>query len=266
MSLRATDRSIDTVFITGGSSGIGLGIAQSFLEAGYAVGLFGRSRDRLEQARDQLSFASDRVEIYAGDVRNKQELFEAVSNFGQVWGGLGAVVAAAGLNRRFPAESFPEDILHAIITTNVYGSLFLAQAAFPQFIKQRDGSVIFLVSLMAHTATKYSIGYAVSKSAVRHMTEVLALEWAEYGLRVNGISPGYVETPMTAQALSDPAFRHMILERTPGHRLIEPKEIGSVAVFLAQPGSRSITGQVIAVDRGFLTGDPRLVIGDKPPE
>lgn len=262
--MRAVDRSIQTAFITGGGSGIGLGIARSFLEAGYAVGLFGRSMDRLEQARDHLSFAADRIRIYAGDVRNKGDLFEAVSNFANTWQGLGVVVAAAGMNGRFPAESFPEETFNAIVSTNVNGSLFLAQAAFPHFLKQREGCVIFLVSLMAHTATRYSIGYAASKSAVRHMTEVLALEWAEYGLRVNGISPGYVETAMTASALSNESFRHMVLERTPVHRLIEPEEIGSLAVFLAGPSSRSITGQIIAVDGGFLTGDPRLVVPKRP--
>lgn len=251
------------VFVTGGSSGIGLAITRYFMDRGYQVGVFSRSADQWADTHPELMAYGDRMVPFAGDVRDKSQVVHAVQRFVEQSHDLTAVVASAGVNHRQAAELFPDTQFNAILDTNVRGSFYLAQAAFPYFQAKRRGAVVFIASLMGHLATKYTVPYAASKGAVIQLTKALAVEWAEWNIRVNAITPGYLETPLTAKALAQSDFRQRILARTPTHRLVHVDEVANLCFYLVENAPMAITGDAIVIDGGFLAGDASLVATDR---
>lgn len=255
------DNARQGVFVTGGSSGIGLAIVRHFLAKGYAVGVYSRHASRMPG--DGLEASSrDRLIPFAGDVRDREQLARALRAFAERVPTLAAVVACAGVNHRRAAATYPESWFSDILDINVKGSFHLAQAAFPYFRQQQGGAVVFMASLMGHVATKNAVAYAASKGAVIQLTKVLAVEWAEWNVRVNAITPGYLETPLTAAALAQESFRQRVLARTPIHRLVETDEVAELCYYLVVQAPTAITGAVIPVDGGFLAGDASLVATD----
>lgn len=250
------------VFVTGGSSGIGQAIVRHFLRKGYAVGVYSRHASRMTGDALGGTGSRDQLMLFTGDVRDRERLAGAISAFVEQVPTLVGVVACAGINYRQAAETYPEPWFSDILDINVKGSFHLAQAAFPYFRQQQRGAVVFIASLMGHVAAKNTVAYAASKGAVIQLTKVLAVEWAEWNVRVNAITPGYLETPLTAGALAQESFRQRVLARTPIHRLVETDEVAELCYYLVAHAPAAITGAVIPVDGGFLAGDASLVAAD----
>jgi NAD(P)-dependent dehydrogenase (short-subunit alcohol dehydrogenase family) len=136
---------------------------------------------------------------------------------------------------------------------------FLQEAGRQMIAAGKGGSIVTITSLQAHVTTPNQSAYCASKGGLLQYTRLLATEWAKHGIRVNSVSPGFVETPLTAAALQQPAFRDGALAKTPMARFGRPAEIADAVCYLAGPRASYVTGADLAVDGGFLTGVPGII-------
>lgn len=238
-----------TALITGGSSGIGLAIAELFRAEGARVAVTGRDPAGLAAARERLGEDSLVLASDAGDTTSVAAL---MTRIGAHFGALDCLVLNAGVAAAAPLETITEAQFDAVFATNVKGVLFAIQQALPIFAPQ--ASVIVTTSVSNRRGSpNYSV-YAASKAAARSLVQSLSLPLIERGVRVNAISPGPTETPMFGRA-GLPAARVAarkaeLAQRSPLKRLASPDEIARVAVFLASDDAAYVVGEEIVVDGG----------------
>lgn len=230
--------------ITGGGSGIGKGIAQAFLEAGAKVILFSRDKQRLLEAKKELG-ESD-VDIVVGDITQKTDLIRLYQYVGK----LDIVVANAASSGRLPMTAMDEATFDRVMNSALKGAYLTAQCSLPHL---RDGgSILFIGSVAAHRVIKNNIVYSGMKAGVIAFAQRMAFELADRGIRVNSISPGYIQTPIFADRLkTDPDFLNRRLACIPLKRIGQPKDIGDAAVFLCSEKATYITGIDILIDGGY---------------
>ena len=168
----------------------------------------------------------------------------------ETWGGLDILVNNAGIVHPANLDDLTEEAFDRVMAVNVKGALFGTQAA--ARLMQRGGSIINMSSVNAVLAIPNQIPYAVSKGAIRQLTNVTAQALAEHGIRVNAIGPGTILTDMGRSVMADDFARRRVMSRTPLRRPGEPEEIAAIAVFLASDQSSYITGQTIYADGGRL--------------
>ena len=241
-----------TALVTGGSRGIGRAIAQALYDEGARVYINSRSQTDLEKTAAEMDTRKNGGVIpLAFDVADSAASREAVQGLAKTGHGLQVLVNCAGVNLRGPLESLPEETWDAVMNINLKSMFIIGQAAFPM-LKEHGGKVINIASLMAEVARPTVGAYTASKGGVRQLTKAMAIEWAQYNIQVNGITPGYIATEMNLPLQADKAFNDFIINRTPARRWGDPKDIAATAVFLASPGADFITGQIIAVDGGIL--------------
>jgi len=145
----------------------------------------------------------------------------------------------------------PVEDFRRVIDVNLNALFVLSQLVGRQMIEQGSGSIINIASILGLRVRAQVASYAASKAAVVQLTKALALEWAEHGIRVNAIAPGYFETDMSAKMRSDPAAVERIVNRVPLRRWGRPRDLAGVAVFLASPAAAYVNGQQIVVDGGM---------------
>jgi gluconate 5-dehydrogenase len=238
--------------VTGGSRGIGLGIATAMTEAGAAVALVARGAEALEGACQELRAAGATAQGYAHDLA---EVEATDSLYGRVLegGSVDVLVNCAGVTRRGDAHTVSDEDWDLVQRVNVGAAFRLCRAFGRSHIAAgTNGCIINVGSIMSEQARRQNAAYATSKGAIRQLTKALAVDWAPHGIRVNAIGPGYIKTEMTAALWQDPAFDEWVQQRTPLRRWGTPSEIGTVAVFLASPAASFLTGQIVYVDGGLL--------------
>jgi NAD(P)-dependent dehydrogenase (short-subunit alcohol dehydrogenase family) len=152
-----------------------------------------------------------------------------------------------------PAVEYTEDAWDAVMNVNSRGAFFMTQACGKIMIEQRRGKIINILSLTTAWGLPTTAAYTASKAALMQLTRLLAVEWAQHNVHVNGIAPGFFRTELTQPVQSD-ARSDWILHRTPLGRWGEPEEIAGAAVFLASPASDFVTGHVLWVDGGITAG------------
>ena len=230
--------------ITGGGSGIGKGIAQCFLEAGAKVVLFSRDQERLENAKKELG--KKNVEIVVGDITEKSDLQRLYQQIGRV----DIIVANAASSGRLPMTEMDEVTFDRIMNSALKGVYLTVQCALPYL--NDGGSVLLIGSIAAHRIIKNNIVYSAMKAAVVAFAQRMAFELAERSIRVNSISPGYIQTPIFIERLkTDPDYLNKRLQFIPLKRIGQPKDIGNTAVFLACDKANYITGIDVRVDGGY---------------
>jgi NAD(P)-dependent dehydrogenase (short-subunit alcohol dehydrogenase family) len=218
-----------TALITGAAGGIGSALVAGFLRAGYhTVGVDRTSAEGVTRL----------------DITDSA----AVTEFAATFDALSVLVNAAGVLRLL-AEYDPSEFAR-VVDINLTGTMRMAVACRAALAKAR-GAVINIASMHAIFGAPLSPAYAASKAGVVQLTKSLAVAWAEDGIRVNAIAPGWIETAMTVPARSDAARNRAILDRTPLGRWGTPDDIVGPAVFLASDAARFITGAVLAVDGGY---------------
>ncbi|VVE10564.1 3-oxoacyl-ACP reductase [Pandoraea iniqua] len=241
-------KSDKTVVITGATSGIGLGLAQRFLKDGYNVVGTGRSRARLEQTAALLD-AGERFLPLAGGVAEpgvaKAVLASAIAAFGHV----DVLVNNAGIFAAKPFVDFTPDEIDEQIDTNLKGTLYFSQEAARHMSERRAGRIINItaaVAMQANTAVP-ALMAAVLKGGLNQATRALALELAPFGVTVNAVAPGVVDTPM------HPASTHEALSRIhPLGRIAKVEEIADAVAYLVN--GAFVTGTVLPVDGGYSAG------------
>ena len=174
---------------------------------------------------------------------------KAVESFGKV----DILVNAAGITRRYLALEISEQDWNDVIQTNLTALFFLSQKVARQFIRQgTGGNIINIASMLSYQGGFRVIPYTASKAAVRMITMQMCNEWAEYGIRVNGIAPGYIVTDLTEAMRSEPDRVEQVNMRIPMKRSGRPEDIAATAIFLASDAAEYVNGFTIAVDGGYL--------------
>ena len=225
--------------ITGGARGIGLGIAEAMLAAGYAVTVTGLAAEEIATvpARDHL------VAVQL-DVTSDAEVAACIRKFKQ----LDALINCAGIVLR-DGKEFNIEGFQKVIDVNLTGTMRMCLAAQP-LLEQSGGAIVNTASVWSFFGGGLVPGYTASKGGVAQLTKALAVAWAPT-IRVNAIAPGWVETALTAAARADAARSQAIIDRTPQGRWGKPQDIGGAVVFLCSEGAGFITGTVLPVDGGY---------------
>jgi NAD(P)-dependent dehydrogenase (short-subunit alcohol dehydrogenase family) len=240
-----------TALVTGAARGIGLGIARGLAEAGARVAIVDRDGEAARGAARELS--ADGLECLAleADVTRRGEVEAAIGALLERWGPrLDIAVANAGICHNAPTVELAEADWDRVVDLDLKGVFLCAQAAGRRMIPQGSGAIINVASMSAQIVNfpQPQAAYNAAKAGVVQLTRSLAAEWAPYGVRVNSISPGYVNT-----GLLEPARRlhPQWLERTPQKRFGEPWEIAGAAVYLASEAAGYCTGTDLVVDGGY---------------
>lgn len=235
--------------ITGGGSGIGLATARRLFDYDWKVALVDRDEAALANAR-AIFGNSDRIFAAPLDVTDEPAVAAMVAKSVDVLGGLDGVVNSAGIAADVHALDTPIDLFRKIMDVNVAGTFIVARAA-ARVMKDKGGAIVNLASIAGLRGSKGRSAYGASKGAVCVLTQVLANDLARFGIRVNAVAPGPVETPMV-KALHTDADRRLYGNFIPMQRYGTPDEIASVIAFLLDGTSASyMTGEIVAVDGGF---------------
>ena len=241
-----------TALITGGGTGIGFGIARAIINAGAKVVITGRRRKVLEEACKKLGGRSSFV---VNDITELEKIPQLIENIENKTGPVEILVNNAGINNLKPALKVSDEDLKIILDTNLSGLFALTREVAKFMVKRRRGSIIMITSMTAIYGLTDVAPYAASKSAVLGLTRSLSSDLSPYGVRINAIAPGFIETPMHTMALRKfPEKGKKIIDRTPLRKFGTPEDIGHTAVFLASEASSFITGVQIPVDGGNSIG------------
>ncbi len=239
--------------VTGGGSGIGKAITKGLVRAGAEVVIAGRHRERLERAATEIQSFGGPVIPAAADVSKMEDIRRLVDQAVKAFGKIDFLFNNAGTIRRAPSEDFTEKDWDDVITANLRGPFFLAQAVARVMIAQkRKGKIINTASLMTVQGGKGVSAYAASKGGLAQVTKSMANDWAKYNILVNAIGPGWVKTELTEALQQDKERYGQILGRIPLGRWADPEDLVGPAVFLVSDASDYITGQTIFVDGGWL--------------
>ncbi|MBL8656157.1 MAG: 2-dehydro-3-deoxy-D-gluconate 5-dehydrogenase KduD [Altererythrobacter sp.] len=236
--------------VTGANTGIGQAIAIALAEAGADVALAGRS----EPAETLAAIAAKgrRTLDIRADLSGTAPLAEVVGQTVAELGGLDILVNNAGIIRRDDLLDFSEEDWDAVLDTNLKSLFFISQAAARHMVAQGSGKIVNIASLLSFQGGIRVPSYAAAKSGVAGVTRAMANELAPRGVQVNAIAPGYIATNNTAALQADETRNRQILERIPAARWGRPEDIAGAAVFLSSPASDYVTGQILAVDGGWL--------------
>lgn len=235
-----------TAIVTGGNSGIGRVMAAALREAGAAVVLVARNRERLEATAAELG-----AHAVSCDLSDRADVVRAADAAVRLAGEPDILVNAAGINPRPHMNDLTEAVWDDVLAVNVTAPFLLGQRFGPGMAGRGWGRIINVVSQQALRAYGNSGAYGVSKGGLVSLTRSQAEAWSPHGVCCNAVAPGVVETPMTAAILGDPAKAAAAAARTMIGRNGRPEDFAGIAVFLAGDGSAAITGQVICVDGGF---------------
>ena len=240
--------------ITGGSKGIGFGIAKALAEAGSDLVLIARDKDNLDTALENLSSTGRQVQSFSFDMSRVEQINELYSEIINDAGGIDILVNNAGGTRRGPAEALTAEDWNFVINLNMTATFTLCQAFARERIKSgKKGKIINIASLMSETVREDNAPYAASKGGIRQLTKALAVDWAKYAINVNAIGPGFIQTDLTKVLWQDDSFDKWIKWKTPWGRWGMPEDLGNAAVYLAAPASDFVTGQILYVDGGLLS-------------
>lgn len=238
------------MLVTGASSGIGRSCAQLFSESGAQVILLGRNEDRLKETHRSLK--GDGHNFYSVDLTNFDAVEQFVDQLKQSYPTIHGLVNAAGITLTYPFKLVKPDKLEHYFKTNVYSVFHLTRLITKSFTSDAGMSVVFISSVMASVGEKAKSVYSMTKGALLSGSRSLALELSEKNIRVNCVSPGVVDTPMTENAAyrkSEEAFNEIKKKHPLG--TLDPQDIAYACHFLLSDASRHITGIDLKVDSGY---------------
>ena len=237
--------------VTGGNSGIGLGIAQGLAAAGAAIVVAGRRNEKTLAAARALEKLDVRTVAVELDVRSEASCRAMVESTVQRFGRLDILVNNAGTTIRKQPQALTLAEWNEVMETNLTGAFVCAHAAYPH-MRRGGGKIINIGSMLSIFGAAYAAPYAASKGAIVQMTKALACAWAKDNIQVNAILPGWIDTPLTQSARKEvPGLNERIIARTPAGRWGEPADLAGTAVFLAASASDFVTGTAIPVDGGY---------------
>jgi NAD(P)-dependent dehydrogenase (short-subunit alcohol dehydrogenase family) len=256
MSYSGFDITNKICFVTGGTSGLGLAIAKGFAQAGAKVVVGSSNPQKVDAVRKELGEGHLGLQV---DVADEISVRDAVQQIREKFGHIDALVNAAGITKRQASLEMPVADFRRIIEINLVGNFVVAQAV-GRVMKDQSpdvhgirGAIINIASLTSYMSLTEVLGYAASKSGVMGLTRGLANEWAQYGIRVNGIAPGVFPTDLNRKLIEGTPRGDWLKQHTPMGRFGKAEELVGAAIYLISPAASFVTGETITVDGGFLT-------------
>ena len=250
--------------ITGSTSGIGLGIAESFATEGWNIMLNGfGDANEIEANRARLEKESGAMALYNGaDMTKPEEIRAMIEEANKAFGQVDVLVNNAGIQFVSPIEEFPEGKFDAIIAINLVSAFHTSKAVFAGMKERGFGRIINVASAHGLVASPFKSAYVAAKHGMVGLTKTLALEGAEFGVTCNAICPGYVKTPLVEKQIPDTAkargiteeevVKDVLLYAQPTKQFVTTEQLGALAVFLASDAAASITGAAHQIDGGWV--------------
>jgi NAD(P)-dependent dehydrogenase (short-subunit alcohol dehydrogenase family) len=238
--------------VIGGTTGIGRAISLGLAQAGADVIASSRRQSQVDEVADMLEKSGKQTLRIPSDVQDRQSLIDLKEKVVAKFGKIDILVNCAGITKRVPTLDCPEETWGQILDINLTGTLRACQVFGQAMVERRYGRVINIASLSSFLAFYEVAAYSASKAAVASLTKSLAIEWAEKGVTVNAIAPGIFPTELNSELLLGTERGTELLMRTPMRRFGKAEEVIGAAVFLASDASAFVTGEILAVDGGFL--------------
>ena len=239
--------------VVGGSRGLGRGMATGLLDAGATVVICSRNEEAVRKAALEMSEETGSIcEGIALDVTSVEAIQAFIAKVDEKFGRIDILINSAGINVRKDALDFEEEDWDKVTDTQLKYVFFMDKYVGKYMVDHNiKGRIINVGSISSMVGLKNIVAYVTSKGGILQMTKALANEWAQYGITVNAIGPGYCYTEMTRPLLSKPGVTEKYEERIPMGRLGEPEDMATTAVYLASDASGYVTGQMIYVDGGW---------------
>jgi NAD(P)-dependent dehydrogenase (short-subunit alcohol dehydrogenase family) len=244
-----------TAFVTGASYGIGQACALALARDGFHVAVSELDPKNLADTVARIEAAGSRALPVAHDLRSRADIDRALAEVVAGLGPLDVLVNSAGVPLSRYALEITGEEWDAVLDVNLKGTFFMSQAMGRHAVStRRGGSIISIASTHGMVGFPTAGAYGISKGALVQMTRILAIEWAEHGIRVNAIAPGTVETE-TRKAVFDahPDRRQLMIDRIPVKRFGTPEEMAAAVAYLASPQAAYITGQTLLLDGGLTS-------------
>ena len=242
-----------TAIVTGGGRGLGRYMAEALSDAGANVVLCSRKAEPLQEVRDEIEARGGKALALSCDVTKQEDVESVVSAAQEAFGSIDILVNNSGATWGAPPTDMPLEKFDQVIAVNVRGTFLMSQAVGRRMIERESGGAMINISSVAGIVGgkpdyMQTVGYNSSKGAIISMTRDLATSWAEHGITVNAIAPGWFPTRMSGGLIEE--FEERMLEDIPLGRFGNPEDLKGVVVFLASPAAAYITGQTIVVDGG----------------
>lgn len=240
-----------TAIITGGSRGLGEAMARALADAGARIALVARDRARLEQVRDSIGSSAGTAEVFVADVTREDEVARLAEAIQARFGFPQILINNAGINLRKNLVDFTLEEFRNVLDASLISTFLMCRAFVPGMKGTGYGRILNMTSIMSHVSLAGRTAYSSAKAALLGLTRALALELADDGITVNGISPGPIGTDMNLALMSNPEVSAQFLANLPLGRWGKVEEIGALACYLCSDAAGFITGTDILIDGGW---------------
>jgi NAD(P)-dependent dehydrogenase (short-subunit alcohol dehydrogenase family) len=251
MSISAFDISGKVAVVTGASRGIGRGIAAALAEAGAKVAVAARNMEELESLKREILASGGEAEAFRLDVRDLAQIEAVFADIRKRFGRIDILVNNAGMGQPIFAVDITEKSWDEMMSLNLKGLFFCAQAAGRIMLEQGYGKIVNMSSQASVIGIPGEAVYCASKGGVNQLTKVLALEWSARGVNVNAVGPTFIYTPGTAERLDTPDYRAKVLAGLPIGRVGTIADVAGAVIYLASAASDMVSGSLLLVDGGW---------------
>jgi len=241
-----------TAIVTGGNSGLGYATAKKFCDQGIKTYVIGRTKERTEEACAEMG---PNAVALIFDLTKLDEIPQIVQKIYDDEGHIDILVNNAGINMKKPFTEVTDEEFERIVHTNLFSVFAISREVVKKMKETGGGSIVNISSMAAQYGLPQVIAYSSSKTAIEGMTRAMAVELAQFGIRVNCIAPGFIKTKMTAKALdSDADRKNKVFSRTPMGKMGLPEDIADAVYFMCSEESKFVTGTVLPIDGGNSIG------------
>lgn len=238
--------------VFGGTSGLGKSMAIGFAQAGADVVPVSRRAEEVHRTAEEIRALGHQTLEIAGDITRREDVQRVIDHMLKEMGRIDILLNSVGANKRIPSLEVEDKDWDFIIDLNLRGTWHTCQMVGRVMKDQRYGRIINIASIVASVSAHEAAPYCAAKGGVVQITRCLAAEWAKYNITVNAIAPGVFETPLNVNIVNEPGRKASIMAHTPMRRFGNLEEIKGAAIFLASDSASYVTGEILAVDGGFL--------------